>query len=205
MLYAHTASKARVLLRPLPFAADGILRLPLHRLGQIPRSLCLLHHPPDGTWVHHHPAAACVAASALRARSASRSFGAYSCAPDLLRLGVDPTGPPVRHRLHSLRFSPSVSAASCGCGPQLCASLPAALPASLPPVTLDQQFAASSRRTTPPVAPAPCQLATHPVITVTLPLRAGRRRAGRFVRFWKEQLDVFPKISHFEKKWSCPH
>jgi hypothetical protein len=49
--------------------------------------------------------------------------------------------------------------------------------ACLPPVTLDQQFAASSR-TSPPVFPALCQLATHPDIALPLRTRCGPAAAG---------------------------
>jgi hypothetical protein len=36
-------------------------------------------HPPGGTWVHHHPAAACAAASALRARALRAALRATFC------------------------------------------------------------------------------------------------------------------------------
>ncbi len=111
------------------------------------------------------------------------------------------TGPPApRSPPCSLRFSPRVSA-SCrgGRGPRLYVRvcLPAAsrgvakFPASpVSPVTLDQQFAASCRTSSsPPVAAAPCQLATHPAIALPPRTRCtAAGRAGRFVRFRKEQF-----------------
>jgi hypothetical protein len=72
-------------------------------------------------------------------------------------------------RGQALRDDHSLERLACTLGHACC---------SLPPVTLDQQFAASSR-TSPPVAPAPCQLVTHPAIALPPRTRCGPAAAGR--------------------------
>ncbi len=183
VLYSRTASNARVLPRPLPFAADGIL--PLHRLGQIPCSIRSLHHPPDGTWVHHDPAAACAAASALRALARwariilmNPPYWAYSCAPDLLR--VDPTGPPVpRSPPRSLRFSPACPPVAVAVLDSTSACQPRCLPASSDPgptvCSVLPDFASS--------CPSSLSASNAPLHRppAAYPLWACCYRAGRFV------------------------
>ena len=137
----------------------------------IPRSLRSLHHPPDGTLVHHHPAAAYAAASALRAHALRASFcwttlRASGRAPDLCQL--------------SLRFRP----ASVDSRPSTLRLLPArCLPASS---DLANSSQSSCRR-------APCLLQRYPPAPSRRhgcgPAATGR---GRSVRFRKE-LPTFLK------------
>ena len=82
--------------------------------AQIPRSLRSLHHPPDGTLVHHHPTAACAAASALRAH-APHLAGPPSGPPDVPRSAPAESALPSSIRRFSPLDSPSASSALPAC------------------------------------------------------------------------------------------
>ena len=147
-----------------------------------------LHHPPGGTWVHHHP-------SPLRGERAARA-----CAASRIYIAEPP---PFGVRAPSpLGLDPRLCPRSSPCG---LSSRPAGVavrdrdPASprpfvcalcvacLPPVTLCQQPTASfGRRRLQPKLPV------SSIAPGRLPrlAAAGRRRAGRSVRFRKEPPTV---------------
>jgi hypothetical protein len=124
------------------------------------------------------PGRPCWAGPPLRARPAHSIHITRVCsrsAPPgapLLILTPHPPGPGEQ----ASRDDHSLARLACTLGHACC---------SLPPMTLDKQFAASSR-TSPPVAPAPCQLATHPPPPSCRVPAAGRPPPGGPVRSIQE-------------------
>lgn len=152
-----------------------------------------LHHPPGGTWVHHHP-------SPLRGERAARA-----CASRFILLNPPRSGFVHHPRSDSIRGSArdrlladSVLVLRVYVTPPVLDLFVCALcVACLPPVTLCQQPTASFgrrrlQRKLPVSSVAPGRL---PRLAA-----AGRRRAGRSVRFRKEifcstiLLKIFPYI-----------